>query len=58
MNAYFSYTVVQKMGVPWPEALSAVLISGVLFFLVSAFGARKLIIDVIPHSIKVAICAV
>jgi adenine/guanine/hypoxanthine permease len=31
LNAYFSFTVVQHMGVPWPVALGCVFISGVAF---------------------------
>lgn len=33
LNAYFSFTVVQQRGVPWPVALGCVFISGVVFLL-------------------------
>src|ERR1700761_2442860 len=31
LNAYFTYTVVKGMGVPWQTALGAVFFSGVIF---------------------------
>lgn len=48
LNAYFSYTVVQGMGVPWPVALGCVFLSGVAFLLLTAAGIRQLIIAAIP----------
>lgn len=32
LNIYFSYSVVQGMGIDWQHALAMVFISGVLFF--------------------------
>jgi AGZA family xanthine/uracil permease-like MFS transporter len=55
LNAYFAYAVVLGMGVPWQTALGAVFISGCLFVLVSVFGLRELIVNGIPHSLRVAI---
>jgi AGZA family xanthine/uracil permease-like MFS transporter len=43
------------MGVAWPAALGAVFISGCLFILVSVFGLRGMIVNGIPHSLRVAI---
>src|SRR5690349_22170368 len=37
LNAYFAYTVVLGMKIPWQAALGAVFISGCLFILVSVF---------------------
>jgi AGZA family xanthine/uracil permease-like MFS transporter len=54
-NFFFAYTVVLKMGIPWQQALGAVFISGMLFFLLSFFGFREKLIDSIPDSIKEAI---
>ena len=48
LNAYFSFTVVQHMGVPWPIALGCVFISGCAFLLLTLTGARQLIVAVIP----------
>jgi len=48
LNAYFSFTVVQQMGVPWPVALGCVLISGVAFLALTLTGVRQMIVAVIP----------
>ncbi len=55
LNAYFSFTVVQGMGVPWPVALGCVLISGVAFLLLTAAGIRQLIIAAIPPHLLAAV---
>lgn len=57
LNAYFAYTVVKGMGFPWEAALGAVFISGCLFLLVTLFRVREMIVNGIPHSIRVAITA-
>ena len=54
-NFFFAYTVVLKMGIPWQQALGAVFLSGMLFFLLSFFGFREKLIDSIPDSLKEAI---
>ena len=41
LNAYFTYGVVQGMGIPWQTALGAVFLSGVLFLLLTLFGVRR-----------------
>jgi AGZA family xanthine/uracil permease-like MFS transporter len=55
LNAYFTYTVVMKMGVPWQTALGAVFISGVAFLLLTACGIRQLILRSIPHELYAAV---
>ncbi|NLM32464.1 MAG: NCS2 family permease, partial [Acholeplasmataceae bacterium] len=35
INAFFTYTVVLGLGIPWDQALAAVLISGVIFLVIS-----------------------
>jgi len=57
LNAYFAYAVVKGMGFTWQAALGAVFISGCLFMLVSVFRIREMIVNGIPHSIRVAITA-
>ncbi|HET6185182.1 MAG TPA: NCS2 family permease [Acetobacteraceae bacterium] len=57
LNAYFTYTVVKGMGVPWQAALGAVFISGVLFLLISVFRVREWLINAIPLSLKLGIGA-
>jgi AGZA family xanthine/uracil permease-like MFS transporter len=54
LNAYFTFGVVQGLGVEWPVALTAVLIEGVLFMALAMTGARTLLVNAIPHCIKVA----
>jgi AGZA family xanthine/uracil permease-like MFS transporter len=41
LNAYFTYTVVKGMGVPWEVALGAVFLSGVAFLLMTLTGLRQ-----------------
>lgn len=55
LNIYFSYSVVQGMGIDWPHALAMVFVSGVLFFLVSLTGLRRLLIEAIPYNLQIAI---
>ncbi|MGA8943375.1 MAG: NCS2 family permease, partial [Thermoactinomyces sp.] len=57
LNAYFTYTVVQGMGVPWQTVLGAVFISGVIFLLLTATRIREMIINVIPSGMKHAVSA-
>lgn len=57
LNAYFAYGVVQGMRTDWRVALGAVFIAAVLFFLISAFRLRAVIIAAIPASIKIGIAA-
>lgn len=55
LNAYFTYGVVQGMGLSWQTALGAVLLSGVLFLIVSVTPVRAWVVDAIPKSLKIAI---
>ena len=57
LNAFFTYTVVLGMDVPWRTALGAVFISGILFVILSVIGVRKAIVMSIPHGLKLAIMA-
>jgi adenine/guanine/hypoxanthine permease len=57
LNAYFTYTVVIGMGVPWQTALGAVFLSGVIFLLLTAFGIRQMILRSIPHELYSAVAA-
>jgi len=54
LNAYFSFTVVQQMGVPWQIALGCVFISGIAFLLLTAAGIRQLIVQAIPPHLLAA----
>lgn len=55
LNAYFSFTVVQQMGVPWPIALGCVFISGVAFLILTLTGVRQLIVAAIPTYLFAAV---
>src|SRR6201996_1857988 len=55
LNAYFTYTVVKHMGVPWQTALGAVFISGTIFLLLTAGGIRQLLVNAIPHELHAAV---
>lgn len=57
LNAYFTYTVVKGMGIPWETALGCVFLSGVLFLLLTVSGVRRLIVGAVPASLYAAIAA-
>jgi AGZA family xanthine/uracil permease-like MFS transporter len=55
LNAYFTYTVVKALQVPWPVALGCVFLSGLAFLLLTAVGVRQMIIAAIPRSLFSAV---
>lgn len=55
LNAYFAFTVVGAMGVPWQVALGCVFISGVAFLILTFAGIRQLIIAAIPPYLFAAV---
>jgi len=57
LNAYFTYTVVKGLGVPWETALGAVFLSGVAFLILTAVGIRQWIIAAIPPALYAAVSA-
>jgi AGZA family xanthine/uracil permease-like MFS transporter len=57
LNAYFTYTVVKQMGVPWQVALGAVFLSGCTFLLLTLFGVRQMILSAIPVELYSAVSA-
>lgn len=57
INAFFSYTVVLTMGVPWQTALSGVLVSGLILILLTLTGLRESILNAIPAELKYAVGA-
>lgn len=57
LNAYFTFSVVQGMGVSWQTALAAVFVSGIIFILFSFFKVRELLVNALPMSLKMAIAA-
>jgi len=57
LNAFFAFTVVIGYKYTWQQALAAVFLSGVIFFLISAFRLREYIVNAIPRNLKFAISA-
>jgi len=55
LNAFFTYTVVFGMGCSWQLALTAVLLEGILFIILSICGIREAIIKSIPAGLKKAV---
>jgi len=56
LNAFFAFTVVLgPMGKSWQFALTAVLIEGIIFILLSFLKAREAIFDAIPMNLKNAV---
>lgn len=57
LNAFFVFTVCLTMGYSWQFALTAILIEGILFILMTVTKIRTLIVDAIPATLKRAIGA-
>ncbi|WED42746.1 NCS2 family permease [Legionella cardiaca] len=55
LNIYFTYGVVQGMGIDWQHALAMVFISGILFLLLSVTRLRRLLIESMPHNLQIGI---
>jgi adenine/guanine/hypoxanthine permease len=57
LNAFFAFSVVIGMGIPWQTALSGVLASGLIFIVLTLTGLREKIINAIPAELKKAVGA-
>jgi AGZA family xanthine/uracil permease-like MFS transporter len=57
LNAFLAYIVCDELGYSWQEGLTLVLISGVIFLIITLSGLRVKIVNAIPKDIKVAISA-
>ena len=57
LNAFFVYTVCLTMGYSWQFALTAVLIEGFIFIVLTVTNIREAIIDAIPSAMKSAVSA-
>jgi AGZA family xanthine/uracil permease-like MFS transporter len=57
LNAYFTYSVVKGLGIPWTVALGAVFLSGIAFFVLTLLGVRQLIVSAIPFELYSAVAA-
>lgn len=55
LNAFFSFSVVLGMGCSWQLALTAVLVEGTFFIILSLCGIREAILNSIPETLKRAV---
>lgn len=57
INAFFTFTLVLGMNIPWQTALGAVFISGVIFIILSVLKVRTAIVAAVPASLRYAVAA-
>jgi len=57
LNAFFTYTVCLGMGYSYKVALTAILIEGVVFMVLSLFKFREALVNKIPKNLKLGITA-
>ena len=57
LNAFFAYTVCLTLGYSWQFALTAVLLEGIIFILLTVTNLREKIVDALPVTLKNAIGA-
>lgn len=57
LNAFFAFTVVLGMGIPWQTALAATFVSGIIFLILAVTGIRRYVIEAIPLQMKYAVAA-
>lgn len=55
LQAFFTFTVVLGLGIPWQTALAAVFVEGILFIILTVTGARQRVINVFPEPVKLAV---
>ncbi|MBI5974645.1 NCS2 family permease [Staphylococcus canis] len=57
LSAFFAFTVVESMGIPWQVGLTGVFFSGFIFAILTVTGLRETIINAIPYEMKMAVSA-
>ena len=57
LNAFFTYTVCLGMGYSYKVALTAILLEGIIFMLLSLFKFREALVNKIPKNLKLGITA-
>ena len=57
LNAFFAFTVCGAMGCSYKVALTAILIEGIIFMILSLFKFREALVNKIPKNLKFGITA-
>ena len=62
LNAYFAFVVVpslaqQGINDPWKIALTAILVEGIIFIILSLFKFRESLVNAVPTNLKLGITA-
>ncbi len=57
LNAFFAFTVCGAMGCSYQVALTAVLVEGIIFIVLSLFKFREALVNKIPTNLKLGITA-
>ncbi|MBR5542839.1 MAG: NCS2 family permease [Oscillospiraceae bacterium] len=57
LNAFFAFTVCGTMGYSYKVALTAILIEGIIFMILSLFKFREALVNKIPNNLKFGITA-
>lgn len=57
LNAFFAYSVCIGMDIPWQVALTAVLVEGIIFIILSVTKVREAVVNCIPTTLKLAVSA-
>ncbi len=57
LNAFFAFTVCGAMGYSYEVALTAILIEGIIFMILSIFKFREALVNKIPNNLKYGITA-
>lgn len=57
LNAFFAFSVVIGMGYTWQVALTAVLVEGIIFIILTAVNVREALFNAIPMNLKYAVSA-
>ncbi len=57
LNAFFAFTVCGAMGYSYEVALTAILVEGIIFMLLSIFKFREALVNKIPANLKFGITA-
>lgn len=57
LNAFFAFTVCGSMGYSYKVALTAILIEGIIFMILSIFKFREALVNKIPKNLKFGITA-